>query len=623
MAHETDLLLTTPTKQVTATEIDNYENHESQRIVERRKYPNLRIIIISAAMIILPLFVHTELSPRRRSRKKHNNNNNMISGTNNNNNNNTRSNSPLAVLKTLEELDDQLEGRILLFSSNVQENTNFQEAARVWRRDIKRPLAVIEVQSERDVQKSILVLAQLSKLYHIPFRIRSGGHNKAGYSTVAGGIVLSLKYLRAVNLIQSSKSSLSSKSKSKSSVYSHDDKNVVLANVQPGATVETVLDELLVHNDTSGAMGICGHVAEGGWVLGGGNGFMTRLLGLGIDNVHSFRIVLYNGTIVTANATSHQELFFALRGAGSGNYGVVTSMEYQYIHSMPKIQRFGIVQTPMSEFANYMYQLGLQPPSREFMQIVELERSKINNNTNNEYALTANYMMSWFSPDPSILAMADEKFEQEIAPLLFFNNNNDNNSTTTTTTVQSPYQDIDWAKMEHEYFDRPGYGLSVYSDQVWQGFLMPINNTLAVWKDITNVLEDVLIHCPNAHPFIELWGGGAISDVDINETAFPYRDALFDVGIQLYVLEEEEDDNDNAQSSSSFQNQVELITMKYWPLISQYLKGAYLNYPIVSLKQDEYPIVYWGQHLERLMKVKRDYDPQNIFSYEQSMPLYY
>jgi FAD/FMN-containing dehydrogenase len=73
---------------------------------------------------------------------------------------------------------------------------------------------------------------------------------------------------------------------------------------------------------------------------------MSRSLGLGIENVLSFRAVLYNGTLITTNATNHPELFFALRGAGSGNYGVITAMEYKFLHPMPKRQLASQMEIP-------------------------------------------------------------------------------------------------------------------------------------------------------------------------------------------------------------------------------------------------------------------------------------
>ncbi|RDW84128.1 uncharacterized protein DSM5745_04454 [Aspergillus mulundensis] len=66
--------------------------------------------------------------------------------------------------------------------------------------------------------------------------------------------------------------------------------------------------------------------AAGGWITGGGHSVLTNELGLGVDNVLQLRAVLPNGTHITANRCQNQDLFFALRGGGGGNFAVITEM---------------------------------------------------------------------------------------------------------------------------------------------------------------------------------------------------------------------------------------------------------------------------------------------------------
>jgi FAD/FMN-containing dehydrogenase len=75
-----------------------------------------------------------------------------------------------------------------------------------------------------------------------------------------------------------------------------------------------------------------------------------------------------------------------------------------------------------------------------------------------------------------------------------------------------------------------------------------------------------------------------------------------------------------ADSANRFQEQVASVNA-WWPSMAKYLTGAYLNYPMNSLSRTEYPRVYWGEHLERLVEIKQRYDPGDVFSYEQSIPL--
>lgn len=63
-----------------------------------------------------------------------------------------------------------------------------------------------------------------------------------------------------------------------------------------------------------------------GWFTGGGHGFLSSAYGMGSDNVLEATVVLLNGTVVTTNACSHADLFWAIRGGGGGTFGVVTSV---------------------------------------------------------------------------------------------------------------------------------------------------------------------------------------------------------------------------------------------------------------------------------------------------------
>ena len=63
--------------------------------------------------------------------------------------------------------------------------------------------------------------------------------------------------------------------------------------------------------------------AAGGWVTAGGHGLLSPVFGLGADNVQQFKVVLPDGTYVTANRCQNQDVFFALRGGGGGTFGVI------------------------------------------------------------------------------------------------------------------------------------------------------------------------------------------------------------------------------------------------------------------------------------------------------------
>ncbi|EEB97762.1 hypothetical protein MPER_02850, partial [Moniliophthora perniciosa FA553] len=75
--------------------------------------------------------------------------------------------------------------------------------------------------------------------------------------------------------------------------------------------------------------------AAGGWILGGGHSALAPSYGLGVDNALQFTVVIASGEVLTVNAYSNPDLFWALRGGGGGTFGVVTSVTYRTHELVP------------------------------------------------------------------------------------------------------------------------------------------------------------------------------------------------------------------------------------------------------------------------------------------------
>ena len=136
----------------------------------------------------------------------------------------------------------------------------------------------------------------------VPLRARSGGHSYAGYSTLSGGMVLDLRNLRGISV----------------------DMHNRTATIGAGSQLIDVYAALAARGVTIPA-GSCPSVGIAGHALGGGMGLAGRRFGLTADNVLSVQIVTADGRLRTANAQSNPDLYWALRGGGGGNFGVVTS----------------------------------------------------------------------------------------------------------------------------------------------------------------------------------------------------------------------------------------------------------------------------------------------------------
>ena len=169
-----------------------------------------------------------------------------------------------------------------------------------WSNNAKlQPACIVQPNSTHEVSLVLQTLVQSNT----SFAIRSGGHmNWAGANNIDGGVTIDLGLLR-------------------STVY---DPVTETATLGPGATWLEVYTELHKYQRAV-AGGREGNVGVGGLILGGGNTFFTARHGFACGNVISFEVVLASGEIVTADRDTNADLFRVLKGAGSGNFGIVTS----------------------------------------------------------------------------------------------------------------------------------------------------------------------------------------------------------------------------------------------------------------------------------------------------------
>ena len=165
------------------------------------------------------------------------------------------------------------------------------------------PAAVVTPKSVSDVQRSLAFAAQNG----LKVTARSGGHSYIGASAANSAMVLDLRQLPGA--------------------ISYD-AGTGLATV-PAAVDLNSVQEVLNTNGRSIPTGSCPSVGAAGLTLGGGLGADARQFGLTCDALVSASVVLPSGQTVTASATDHPDLFWALRGGGGGNCGIATSFTYR------------------------------------------------------------------------------------------------------------------------------------------------------------------------------------------------------------------------------------------------------------------------------------------------------
>lgn len=199
--------------------------------------------------------------------------------------------------EAVEELKQKLRGQLILPGDDT-----YDEARTVWNAMIDRkPALIVRCAGVADVISGV----NFDRNNDLLLAVRGGGHSFAGNAVCDGGIVIDLSPMQGV-WVDPVKQTVRAQS------------GVLWINFD----IETQAFGLATTGGTNSDTGIAG------LTLGGGHGWLGGKYGLTVDNLLSVEIVTADGEFRTANATENPDLFWAVRGGG-GNFGVVTSFEYQ------------------------------------------------------------------------------------------------------------------------------------------------------------------------------------------------------------------------------------------------------------------------------------------------------
>jgi FAD/FMN-containing dehydrogenase len=434
----------------------------------------------------------------------------------------------------------------------------YDEARSIWNGLIdRRPALIVQCSGAADVVDAVNFAREQS----LVLSIKAGGHNVAGNAVNDGGLVIDLSQMRGV----------------------HVDPETGTVRVQGGATWgdldrETQLFGLAVPGGVVSTTGVAG------LTLHGGVGHLRRKHGLSIDNLLSVDIVTADGQLRRASASENEDLFWAVRGAGS-NFGVITSFEFQ-AHPVGPMVMVAATFYPFAEAAKIL------PAWRDFMATAPEELSSI--------------AICWsvpphepFPPElhgtPVVVVAAAycgpvEEGERIVQPL---------------RELAEPLVDASgpW----------PWLGLQSGFDAIFP------SGELRYWKSraVSELSEEVIgkiIELAGRRPTpltdIVIWHhGGAMSRVGETETAYGGRDTEF-------LVTAEASWTDPAQNDEAI-----AWAREVWDAMEPYTTGAvYLNFPGLGEEKDDLARAGYGENYDRLVALKTEYDPENLFRMNINIP---
>jgi FAD/FMN-containing dehydrogenase len=213
------------------------------------------------------------------------------------------------------------------------ETEEYEHARRVWNGLIdKRPAVIVRCSGVADVMESV----RFARDHNLLVAVRGGGHNVAGFGTCDGGLVIDLSPLRGIRV----------------------DPVTRTVRAQAGVTWgdldrETQAFALAVPGGVVSTTGVAG------LTLGGGQGWLRRTYGMTCDSLLSADLITADGEFITASDTERADLFWALRGGG-GNFGVVTDFEYR-LHPVGPAVTYAAAMYPIEAAA------AVLPAFRDYM----------------------------------------------------------------------------------------------------------------------------------------------------------------------------------------------------------------------------------------------------------------
>lgn len=405
-------------------------------------------------------------------------------------------------------------------------------------------------------EDDVISALRFAREHELVVAVRSGGHSVGGFSTCDDGIVIDVSRMRGVEV----------------------DPERQVARVNGG----TLLGELDREAQAFGLacpVGVVSHTGVAGLTLGGGMGRLQRKYGFTIDNLLSVEMVTADGIVIRASEDENPDLFWGMRGAGA-NFGVVTAFDFRLHPVGPMV---------MQGWAAYPAERGHEVSAR-FAQVAASAPEE----------LMPTLLFGIVGPEdpwPELVGKpvailgglqcgAPENAERDVGPL----------------RADGPLADT---------FDAKSYlEVQSFADEsmAWgKRFYMKGGFVDAITPDVVDASLDQVATAPGECN-IGFWTqGGAIARVPDDATAFTGRGAAFWVGVEAFWEDPAQDQAFLAWGRAAWAALTPLT-----------VEGHYVN-DIVETGDDVVRGIYGESKYERLVALKRAYDPDNVFRMNQNI----
>jgi len=465
------------------------------------------------------------------------------------------------TIKTLDGKDITLSGEIIdgfrsQLTGNLLQATDpgYDQARTIWNAMIdRRPALIAQCMGTADV----VACMKFARKFNLLVSVRGGGHNVAGLSLANDAMLIDLSPMKWVHVNPVNQT----------------------AFVAPGATLRHLDHETQLYGLAT-STGINSTTGIAGLTLGGGFGWLSRSYGLAVDNLISAEVVTADGKVIQVNKKENADLFWAIRG-GSGNFGIVTSFQFQ-LHPVGPQVLAGLIVHPFKDakkvfehFRNY----ASSAPDKATCWVLMRKAPPL----------------PFLPPDvhgkevvviAAIYAGDMKEGEKALEPIRRFGN---------------PIADV----------------IGPVPFAAWQQAFDPLLTSGArnYWKshnfiELPDALIDELIEYAGnlPSPLSEVFVGqlgGAINRVAVDATAYPHRNANFVMTVHARWQDSSMDTMCIDWARKLFDQTAPFST-----------GGVYVNF--ISEGEDRVEAAF-GANIEQLANVKRKYDPDNFFRVNQNI----